>query len=74
MRKKIEKILKSIRLRLRSDGGDIELIDVDECSGVIKVKLVGACRSCSMSSATMKYYIEDEIKKNIPEIKKIESI
>jgi Fe-S cluster biogenesis protein NfuA len=74
MRKKIEKVLNSVRLRLRGDGGDIELVDVDEKSGIIKVKLTGACRSCIMSSETMKYYVEDEIKKNIPEIKKVESV
>ena len=41
MREKVEKVLAEIRPHLEADGGNIELIDIEE--GIVKVKLVGAC-------------------------------
>jgi hypothetical protein len=45
-RQKIEDVLESIRPALRSDGGDVELIDFDEDDGIVQLRLVGACGSC----------------------------
>ncbi|MBF8303919.1 MAG: nitrogen-fixing NifU domain protein, partial [Dehalococcoidia bacterium] len=53
MREEIEKALDEIRPFLRSDGGDVELIEVTE-DGVVKVKLQGACGGCHMSNVTLK--------------------
>jgi len=47
-----------IRPALQADGGDIELQDVDEATGIVTVKLVGACGTCPASTQTLKAGIE----------------
>lgn len=64
---KINEALKSIRPFLEADGGDVTLEEVTD-DGIAKVKLHGACSSCSMSSMTMKAGIEEAIKKAVPQI------
>lgn len=63
---KINIALTSIRPFLEADGGDVTLEEVQD--GVAKVRLHGACSSCSMSHMTMKAGIEESIKKAVPEI------
>jgi len=70
LRKKVEKILNTIRPHLQADGGDVELIDVTE-DGVVKVKLRGACGCCPMSTYTLKSGIEKKLKEEIPQIKEV---
>ena len=55
---------------LRSDGGDIELVSVDE-SGTVKVRLKGACGSCPMSTMTLKMGVEKYLKEHLPEVKEV---
>ena len=73
MREQIEKVIKQIQPRLRADGGDIELVDVDD-EGVVKVKLKGACAGCPMSQMTIKWGVERYLKQKIPEVKRVEAI
>jgi Fe-S cluster biogenesis protein NfuA len=72
MREKIEEVLKKIRPALQADGGDVELVDVVD--GVVKVRLTGACGSCPMSTMTLKMGVEQTLKEQIPEIKKVEAL
>ncbi|MBI5530685.1 MAG: NifU family protein [Candidatus Doudnabacteria bacterium] len=74
MRDKIQKIIDKIRPRLQADGGDMELIDVDEKQGIVKVRLVGACAHCPMSRITLKQGVESEIKKAVPEVKEVAAV
>jgi Fe-S cluster biogenesis protein NfuA len=67
---KIQDALKQIRPYLEADGGDVELVEVTK-DYVARVKLLGACSSCSMSTMTMKAGIEDAIKRATPEIKSV---
>lgn len=69
MKEKVEKALESIRPHLQADGGDIELISVE--NGVVKVRLQGACSGCPMSQMTMAHGVETAIKKAVPEVKKV---
>ncbi len=69
MKEKIEKALENIRPSLNADGGDIELINVED--GVVKVRLIGACGSCPMSAMTMKFGVEKAIKEIVPEVKEV---
>ena len=69
MREKVEKAIDEIRPFLQADGGNIELIDVQE--GIVKVKLVGACGSCPMSQMTLKRGVEARLKAQIPEVKEV---
>ena len=73
MREKVEKVLEKVRPMLQRDGGDVELVDVQD-DGVVKVRLTGACSGCPMSTMTLKNAIEETIKKEIPEIKSVEQV
>lgn len=72
MKEKIELALDKIRPALRADGGDVELVDVED--GVVKVKLTGACGGCPMSQMTLKMGIERALKKDIPDIKEVVAV
>lgn len=74
MKKEVEKFIKEIRPQLRMDGGDVELIDVDEKKGVVKVRLQGACATCPMSTITLKQGIEAEMKKKIKGVKEVVAV
>lgn len=71
MREKVEEVLEQIRPHLQADGGDVELVDIND--GVVTVKLTGACHGCPMSQMTLKNGVERILKENIPEIKAVES-
>jgi len=73
MRDKIEQALKQIRPALQADGGDLELLDVNE-DGVVRVRLTGACAGCPMSQMTLTMGVERALKEKVPGVKKVESI
>jgi len=73
MRDKVEAVLNKIRPGLQADGGDVELVDVTE-DGVVKVRLTGACAGCPMSTFTLRLAIEQRIKEEVPEVKKVEQV
>jgi len=69
MRDRVEEVLNLVRPALMRDGGNVELVDVND--GVVRVKLTGACAGCPMSTLTLKMGIEQILKKEIPEIKEV---
>jgi Fe-S cluster biogenesis protein NfuA len=69
----VEKALEEIRPFLNSDGGDISLVSIDDEKHV-KVRLQGACTSCSLSISTMKAGVETTIKRYAPQIETVENI
>jgi len=69
MRERVEEALAKIRPALQADGGDVELVDVND--GVVKVRLKGACGGCPMAAMTLQQGIERTLKKEIPEIKEV---
>ncbi|MHB0981018.1 MAG: NifU family protein [Thermoleophilia bacterium] len=73
MKERVAEALEYIRPALQNDGGDVELVDVDEDSGVVTVKLVGACGGCPMSQMTLKNGIERVLKEAVPEVVSVES-
>ena len=73
MREKIEAALNKIRPALQADGGDVELVDVTK-DGVVKVRLMGACAGCPMSTMTLAFGIERELKKKVPGVKRVEPV
>lgn len=72
-REKVESILETIRPYLKIDNGDIELINIKD-NGMIEVKLLGACADCPLSNMTLRAGVERVLVKEIPEIKRVESI
>jgi Fe-S cluster biogenesis protein NfuA len=73
MRERVEEALKKIRPALQADGGDVELVEVTE-DGVVKVRLVGACRGCPMSQLTLANGVERVLKQEIPEVTRVEPV
>ena len=74
MKNKVMKAIEELRPYLQADGGDIELADVDEDNGVVKVRLKGACVGCPMAQSTLQLGVEQFLKKKIPEIKWVEAV
>ena len=74
MREKVEKAIDSIRGYLQADGGDVELVDVVEDEGIVRVRLTGACGSCPMSQMTLQMGIERVIRQQVPEVKRIVAV
>lgn len=72
MREKVQAALDKVRPALRADGGDVELVDVQD--GVVKVRLTGACGGCPMSQMTLKVGIERHLKKEVPEVKEVVAV
>jgi len=72
MKEKVQKVIEKLRPMLQADGGDVELVEVDD--GVVKVRLQGACAGCPMSQMTLKNGIERMMKQEIPEVKSVENI
>ncbi len=72
MREEVEEVLESVRPMLIQDGGNVELVDIED--GVVKVRLVGACVSCSSSTMTLKMGIEKALKKAIPMVRCVEAV
>jgi Fe-S cluster biogenesis protein NfuA len=73
MREKVEQALARIKPALQADGGDVELVDVDD-NGVVKVKLTGACAGCPVASITLKQGIERILKEQIAEVKEVVAV
>ncbi|MFH0814370.1 MAG: NifU family protein [Pseudomonadota bacterium] len=73
MKDEVQKVLDLIRPSLQADGGDAELVDVDE-NGVVKLRLTGACSGCPMSQMTLKQGIERVLKEKIPQVTRVEGV
>jgi Fe-S cluster biogenesis protein NfuA len=69
---KVEATLDQIRPALQADGGDVELVGVEE--GVVRVRLKGACAGCPLSEMTLKQGIERLLKEQIPEVKEVVAV
>jgi len=70
MREQVEEVLKLVRPQLQADGGDIELVDVDE-EGNVKVKLLGSCHGCPMSQMTLAWGVERVLKQKVPGVTRV---
>lgn len=69
---KVEEIMdKEIRPHLKADGGDAEVVSVED--GVVNVELQGACAGCPMSQLTIQGMIEQQLKARIPEVESVEA-
>lgn len=73
LRERVEQALDTIRPYLETDGGNVTIEEITE-DKVVRLKLLGACASCSMSIMTFKAGLEQAIKKAVPEIVAVEAI
>ena len=72
MRDKVEGILDKIRPGLVADGGNVELVNVND--GTVELRLVGACAGCPMATMTLKMGIERILKQELPEVKEVVAV
>lgn len=68
----VERVLDDLRPYLMSDGGNVELVDID--GPVVKLRLQGACGSCPSSAMTLRMGIERRLREFIPEIAEVEQV
>ena len=71
---RIEVALDSIRPALHIDGGDVEFVDFNESDGIVRIRLLGACGGCPISSVTVKHGIERRVRAAVPEVTGIEVV
>ena len=72
MQEKVVGVLDKIRPLLERDGGDVELVNVNE--GTVELRLTGACAGCPMASMTLRMGIEQILKREIPEVKEVVAV
>ena len=73
MKEEVKKYIDKIRPSLQADGGDVELVEVTE-DGIVKVKLLGACSGCPMSTLTIKNGIEKTLKENVDGVQEVQQV
>ena len=71
MEDKVRQVIDQIRPFLQQDGGDIELVGVEESTGVVSVRLEGACKGCPGAQMTLKMGIERQLKEKVPEVTEV---
>lgn len=70
LKSKVEEALTEIRPFLQNDGGDIELVEIEN-NRLVKVRLMGNCIGCSVNQMTLKSGVEMTIKKFAPQIEEV---
>jgi Fe-S cluster biogenesis protein NfuA len=68
---RVSEVIEQIRPLLQRDGGDIELVNFDEQTGVVSVRLQGACQGCPGAAMTLKMGVERHLKQHVPEVKEV---
>jgi len=74
LKDKVESALAEIRPMLHMDGGDCEVVDVDESRGRVQLRLVGACGGCPMSTLTLRSGIERIVKERAPQVREVVTV
>ncbi len=72
LRAKVEQALTELRPALAMDGGDVELVAVED--GVVRVRLLGACCGCPMAAMTLVGFVEERLRSQLPQVRRVESV
>jgi Fe-S cluster biogenesis protein NfuA len=70
--KRVEEAIETIRPAVQMDGGDVELVSVED--NVVVVRMSGACSGCAMANVTLKQGIEATVREAVPEIERVDAI
>ena len=71
---RVSGVIEKIRPFIQSDGGDIELVDIDQESGKVSIRFQGACRGCPSAAMTLKMGVERHLKEQVPEISTVVAV
>jgi len=74
MQSRIEKALDKVRPALRADGGDARVVECDEASGKVSIRMLGACGGCPLSQLDFVYAIDGLIRREVPEVRDIVAV
>lgn len=74
LKEQVAPIIETIRPMLQADGGDIELVDVAEDTGVVSVRLQGACKGCPGAQMTLKMGVERHLKEKVPAVTEVVAV
>ena len=73
LRTRVDEVIAMVRPYIQGDGGDIDLVDVDD-EGTVTVRLKGACSGCPHAAMTLKMGVERALKERIPEVREVVSV
>jgi len=71
---RVQGVIDQIRPLLQRDGGDIELVSAVEETGVVSVRLQGACKGCPGAAMTLKMGVERHLKEQVPEVTEVQAV
>ena len=71
---RVQDVIGQIRPMLQNDGGDIELVSAAEDTGLVTVRLQGACKGCPGAAMTLKMGVERILKEQVPEVTGVEAV
>jgi len=71
---RVSEVIQKIRPMLQADGGDIELVGVDESTGTVSVRLQGACRGCPSAQMTLKMGVERYLKERVAGVEQVVAV
>ncbi len=74
MTDKVTEVIAEIRPMLEAHGGDIELVGVAEDTGIVTVRLQGACKGCPSAAMTLKMGVERHLKEKIPQVTEVVAV
>ena len=74
MGERVQGVIDRIRPLLQADGGDIELVGIDEDTGVVSVRLQGACKGCPGAAMTLKMGVERHLREKVPEVNEVVAV
>ena len=72
LQERVQAALEEVRPALQMDGGDVELVGVD--SGIVRVRMLGACGGCPMATMTLVGFVEERLKTRVPEIRQVVNV
>ena len=72
--RRFDDVLVHVRPFLAADNGDIEIVSFVASAGVLELRVLGACRSCAMSAMTLRAGIERVVRRNLPEVRRVEAV
>lgn len=73
MKERVAAVIEEIRPYLQADGGDIQLVEVED-DGTVKVRLRGACAGCPGAQMTLRNGVERKLKQDVPEVKQVVAV
>ena len=74
LRTEIDAVLESIRPAIQADGGDVEFVSFDKESGVVQLRLLGACESCPISMRALKEGIEKRMRQRVAAVTEVQAV